>query len=395
MSHRRCSVCNSNNLNKIHHISFSGMEAFQLPKEYDVVECQECGFCYADTLASQRDYDDYYKNCNQYSKSPKSAVDIPNYIWFHEKMKQLYHDHEKDITILDIGFGKGEFIEFLNQKGYQHVIGLDPSKDSVTYMREKGYEVYLGSLFEKSSSIIHQKIDVICLWEVMEHLLDLDTALDILKSYIKIGSYVMVAVPDCSNLSLDSTPIPNNFNQEHINYFSKQSLTNLMQVHSYQKVRLESCRVCLNEKYSTNNLLGIFQYTQNQTMLLKDFTLAKEIKKYIQKSKTKEKKLLQLFSNLQKSQEPIIIWGVGAMVMELWQTSPLKYCNITAYVDNNPLKIGTFFSNIKVIAPTQLYNKNGSIVICSMFHTLDIVEQIQMLKLSHKIYKPFETDWKE
>ena len=37
-----------------------------LPKEYDVVYCENCSFAYADTPARQVDYDRYYADFSKY-----------------------------------------------------------------------------------------------------------------------------------------------------------------------------------------------------------------------------------------------------------------------------------------------------------------------------------------
>lgn len=85
-----------------------------------------------------------------------------------------------------------------------------------------------------------------------------------------------------------------------------------------------------------------------------------------------------------------MIWGIGSYVIQLYETSLLKKCNIIAYVDNNPLKIGTTFGGKKVIAPSELYQLEGSIVIYSMLNTVDIEEQIKSMGLPHKVYSPLK-----
>lgn len=105
---------------------------------------------------------------------------------------------------------------------------------------------------------------------------------------------------------------------------------------------------------------------------------------------SRRKKIIELIEQFKKNQEPLILWGAGAFVMELMKTSDLSKCNIAAFVDNNPLKIGKEYGGKKIIAPSELIMIEGSILICSMLSTEDIVRQIKDMKLKHKIYAPLK-----
>jgi len=62
-------------------------------------------------------------------------------------------------------------------------------------------------------------MDMAFLSEVLEHLLDPKTALCQVAAYLKPGGYLAVDVPDYSQCHKTVLPVPNLFNQEHINYF--------------------------------------------------------------------------------------------------------------------------------------------------------------------------------
>lgn len=63
---RNCPICNCESGQIIHSQSFILEQNNPLPNSYDVVSCLQCGFCFADTDASQKDYNDYYQNFSKY-----------------------------------------------------------------------------------------------------------------------------------------------------------------------------------------------------------------------------------------------------------------------------------------------------------------------------------------
>lgn len=63
---RNCPICNHSSGKVLHTQHFSLPDKSVLPNVYDVVSCENCGFCYADSTASQEDYDKYYNEMSKY-----------------------------------------------------------------------------------------------------------------------------------------------------------------------------------------------------------------------------------------------------------------------------------------------------------------------------------------
>lgn len=61
-TNRSCPICHSNNSSLIKKISFSLFEGHPMQGGYDLVQCKDCSFIYADTKITQVELDDYYSN---------------------------------------------------------------------------------------------------------------------------------------------------------------------------------------------------------------------------------------------------------------------------------------------------------------------------------------------
>jgi len=106
---------------------------------------------------------------------------------------------KSDAKILEIGFGDGRFLSWAKKKGY-FCIGTEVIDELVSSSLSKGYEVYLGSISDLPNEYLG-KFDLICMWDVMEHMekqalpLFFKKASDLLKK----GGKIIIRVPNGSS----------------------------------------------------------------------------------------------------------------------------------------------------------------------------------------------------
>jgi SAM-dependent methyltransferase len=78
---------------------------------------------------------------------------------------------DKDIRILDVGCGYGALVHVLRECGYPNVIGIDGSQEQVDLAGRLGIQgVQLGEAFPYLQSAPSASFDVLCFFDVLEHL---------------------------------------------------------------------------------------------------------------------------------------------------------------------------------------------------------------------------------
>jgi SAM-dependent methyltransferase len=99
--------------------------------------------------------------------------------------------------VLDIGTAGGAFLEAARQLGYD-AYGMEPSQYLVEQARRRGLKVDQGTIdnhgFEPSS------FDLICLWDVLEHLSDPRASLREIARLLKPDGVVLINYPDIGTL---------------------------------------------------------------------------------------------------------------------------------------------------------------------------------------------------
>jgi len=360
-----------------------------LPNEYQIVSCARCGGCYANTSAVQADYDHYYSVYNNYSGQ---GVDrVFNQILSLAKRFGAAH-LECSSNILDIGFGNGELLRHLQDAGYGNLFGVDPSTDSVNNLNRKGkIHAYCKSIYDEPESLAGM-MDVVFMTSVLEHLLNPRLALQQACRYIKDGGYLIVNVPDYSMCDRTQLPIPNQFNQEHINYFSECSFqtmlgdmpcgllrSELIESNAAPGLGSEYNRVFIMEKQAISDRSSF-------SPIIKDTLTRASIEKYFTNQEIHQERVNALIHKWNVEQIPIIVWGTGAWTMSLLAGSDLSKCNIIAYTDGNRLKIGTEFEGTTIIAPKELENyPDATILICAMRYAADIEKEIVEMGLQNPV----------
>lgn len=84
---------------------------------------------------------------------------------------QSFFPEDKKISIIDLGCGRGGFVYHLQQFGYKNVKGYDVSQEQLDYARQLGLNnIFEGDIIAVAGSLKTNSVDVIILFDVIEHL---------------------------------------------------------------------------------------------------------------------------------------------------------------------------------------------------------------------------------
>jgi UDP-2,4-diacetamido-2,4,6-trideoxy-beta-L-altropyranose hydrolase len=200
--------------------------------------------------------------------------------------------------ILDIGCGEGTYFPFFQEKGYE-CFGFEPSKKA-NIAKEKNPDAQISDVYFESSkrNVFEVDFEVILMNWALEHILDIDSFFDKLESYLKIGTRLIIQVPDLqyyidNNLALF-------YVHEHINYFTKESLSILLERRGFKIISTKN-RDC-------PSLLICGEYTGKKIRRKINNSEFVELKKAFLSN---NEELKENIRNLINDYEEIIIYGMG------------------------------------------------------------------------------------
>jgi len=385
---RHCQICAGNMVEVLHHQKFILPSGSPLPSEYEIVCCTLCGFVYADTTVLQTTYDQYYHELSKY-EDKNTASGTGNDSFDKERLAATARDiskllPDKCASVLDVGCGNGGLLLALKKEGYQKIKGLDPSVVCVNNIRNNGIDAVVGGIFDY---IQNELFDFIILTHVFEHISDLKLALKNLSTMLCPAGKLYIEVPNASQYTKFYRAPYYYFDTEHINHFSVTSLANLLVENNFELVSYgEKEFLCAEDKpYPAVYVVGK-KVNITKRGLSKDQTVRNSVMDYLKMSQDDNKSMyLNQIKTLKNNHEEVAIWGIGNYAMRLLATSDLGKCNIKLFVDKDSKKQGQKLNGIIIETPTTLRNFKGTIVICSVMFSTEIVKEIKGMGLSNNL----------
>lgn len=395
--HRPCPICCNEVCEVLHNQRFKLPKDKQfLPKTYDVVACLKCGFVYADTEASQQDYNRYYVEFSKYEaniNAPGSGTTR----WDAQRLKRTADDinmflPDKNAAILDIGSGKGGLLAALKNKNYYNLTALDPCVECVLYINEKygiqaiADEVFSLNLNLNDNNSLREKFDFIILSHVIEHLCDLQVMIKNIFLLVKKGGVVYVEVPDASRYSDYYISPYHYFDIEHINHFDEHSLQNLFIQNCFEQVFCGKKEISVSDKYKYPAIYGLYRKVDVNIIphaIIPNFKVRDEIIRYVNCSHMEDQ--YPELDELVISQESIIVWGIGSFTLRMLENTPLGKCNIFAFIDNDAKKQGLKLMDVRICSPDILNQNKMPVVVSSALFSDEIVSELKQMGISGKI----------
>lgn len=362
-----CPICSSKRHKAINKRIFSNMQNIVPFNSYVVKQCSCCGMVYAGDIVEVMSLDKYYDKMSKYDNddyflsteskiiNDKNIDFIKNYI-------------DKNDNILEIGCAMGNLLYQLKIRGYKNITGIEPSKNNVAGIKSRwGIKCYAGTLGgDDILEIAGNKYKMIIMHMVLEHLLSLHEVIEQIVEYIEDNGYLFLGVPDINDWG-NLTDLYQQFSVEHVNYFSLQSLSNLLGLHGFRCVKYEVDGI--------GNSHSIWQYTGKK----KELTFANDgcaaIKQYLINAQDLVNKIKEKLSHYRGKR--LYLWGAGTHTAALYQLGLLDDISVQGIIDYNKNYHGKTIFGLQVISPRELLSMEKlPIIISSQLAQKSIKKQI-------------------
>ncbi|MEY4495565.1 MAG: hypothetical protein RL744_629 [Pseudomonadota bacterium] len=238
--------------------------------------------------------------------------------------QQQLHDwisknHLQSKKILEVGCGKGEYLDLLKKAGATQLAGIEYSEKNVESALGAGNRVfkgYLDSSFKTSSDFL---FDAFAIFSFLEHWPNPNEGLGILHSALTDGAVGLVEVPNF-DLIIEKG-LYSEFTTDHIFYFDKKSFSFLLEKNGFEVISIKSIwyDYILSAEVRKKSPLDVSNFLKIQLSI---------------------KNQLNTFIN-QFSDKSVAIWGAGhqalAVIAMAGVASSIKYV-----IDSAPFKQGKY-----------------------------------------------------
>jgi SAM-dependent methyltransferase len=159
----RCNFCNKDD-----HVVLAPIEVTHASEASFLVRCKGCGLAYMNPGLPVEREKEFYAH-DYYPLAEEKHWHENRQPYFEQAFQQI-EASLKGGRLLDVGCGKGYFLEMAQKRGWK-VYGIDPSREAVLFTRDSlGIEAFAGELRE--AQIEAESFDVVTAWNVLDHMYD-------------------------------------------------------------------------------------------------------------------------------------------------------------------------------------------------------------------------------
>lgn len=227
-----CPVCSSSNIFPL--LTVTDLSVSKT--EFVIWQCGQCQLRFTQDVPAEAAIAPYYQSVNYISHS-NTSKGLLNKIYKRVRQFTLRQKAELIIkntvakgNLLDVGAGIGAFVYQMQKSGWQ-ATGIEPDAGA----RRQALQVY-GLQLQHTPNLEQlpkAHYDAITLWHVLEHVHALHAYLEKLKSLLKPGGKLFVAVPNYQ--SVDAGAYGNFWAAydvpRHLYHFTPKAMEVLMQKH--------------------------------------------------------------------------------------------------------------------------------------------------------------------
>jgi SAM-dependent methyltransferase len=386
---RFCPVCASSDAAELRVQRFELPAGHPLSDGYRVVQCRRCDFAFADTTASQADYDRFYASFSKYEdgKTGTGAGETPfDRARLEATARQIAEElADPAARILDVGCANGGLLRALKDLGYRNQCGLDPSPTCVANTKSLGLEAHQGSLFKPFP---HGLFDCVVLSHTLEHIQDVRGALEWIGERLDPNGrrLVYIETPDATRY-VDFLYAPfQEFNTEHINHFSRTSLINALEMAGYETLHTGQKVVEVNANMGHPAVFGFWRKSAVKAEVpRRDPLMVERMAEYVARSKADLEAMDARLRAVIGKHPRVVVWGTGQLAIKLLIETCLGQADIAAFVDSNPINHGKVLRGVEIIAPAALRDRPEPIVITTTLHHRAIADQIRAMGLGNEL----------
>ena len=244
--------------------------------------------------------------------------------------------------ILEVGCGKGEYINLLQKSGGEQVFGLEYSESNIASAQKSGFMVLKGYLDASFKPSLDFQFDAFAIFSFLEHWPNPNEGLSILHSHLNDGASGLIEVPNFELIL--SKGLYSEFTTDHIFYFDKKSLSLLLENNGFEVISIESVwhEYILSAEVRKRKSLDVSNFIKIQ------YNVKSQLNDYINYFELKE----------------VAIWGAGHQalaVIAMAEIAPrVKYV-----VDSAPFKQGKYTpaSLLLIFPPEQMLRDTPKAVV--------------------------------
>lgn len=342
-----CNICGGG-VKEIYKLPFRDLQGAG-EKEYiqTLCFCEKCGFLFTGNPFSEKQLADRYQNFSKFEFDQEDYILNEADTYKERCARQLQFIKaaigDDFLSVLEVGAATGYNLSLYRDK---EVRGIEPSAENcLAARRHYKVDLYHG-MFQEFIKENTRKYDLVFLSHTLEHIVNPRDF--ILQCGALCNKYIFIEVP-CMDYKFLEEPM-GMFCEEHVNYFTLESLGNLMCSAGFEPVDVNfifGLYQCLPAGWPAMSTLWRKTEEKMRMPWVPVLDSAMLIQAYLDKNKEELKKL-QKRIDLIPVDERLAVWGTGHHASMLLANTSLSEKNIVKVYDSDKRKYQYTFHELQI-----------------------------------------------
>jgi len=341
--------------------------------------CDDCGFIWNSAFVPERtEYSERYEETQGFS---------PTFRDFHKNLAQQLverYDLNKK-TILEIGCGKGEFLNLLCKLGSNTGIGFDPGFHADRGKDDEATDVDVITDFY-SEKYASYKGDFVACKMTLEHIPTVSKFIGAVRNAVKNHeSIVFFQIPEAMRILSDCAY--EDIYYEHCSYFTGGSIARLFRSHGFEVLTIETeydaQYLTIEARLSEDGAESPRTHDGEEDQdVLRDL-----VGTFKQRCTAKVDSWRGRLRDWQDAGSTVVLWGSGSKAVSFLHAMG-DDCHIENVVDINPYRHDHFMagSGQRIVAPAALQEiKPDVVVVMNSVYVPEIRSDLEKLGLNPEV----------
>jgi SAM-dependent methyltransferase len=340
------------------------------------IQCNDSGYIFNTAFDINKvNYGDDYDNNQNCSSYFEAYIDrqiewlLGNYV-------------SDDVVLIEVGCGKGYYIEKIAQKRNDcRIYGFDTSYNGNVKNRYSNLQIF-KKYYDEEYKYLHP--DVVICRHVIEHIHQPEDFLCKIRSSMAENAVLFLETPDAEWILRNNVIF--DFFYEHCSYWTKSSLENILRISRFEPIET---KIGFNGQYLWS--VSKASRKSNTAQLSVNTPVNELCSSFSEKRECEIKTVTDKLSALKKEAKQVYVWGAGAKGSTFVNLFDPHQELISGVIDINPNKQNKYIAKTahKVLSPSNLIrcaHGGGGIITLNNNYKTEIEKEISSCGLECNIY---------
>jgi SAM-dependent methyltransferase len=260
----QCAICGGSDCDAIAGQPGDYEYFIEPPREFRVLHCRTCGYEFVHPRPTVDEVVSFYP-LDYHTYNDDHGIIAGTLVALRSKVRARFMNkliRTRPIYLFDVAAGDCRHFNDMSKCGDFELAGVEIKPEMVEAAARGGYRVELGSIEDLDTAPYENKFDIVTMFQLVEHVLELRLLFRKAFSILKPGGYIMGQLPnrDCVERLIFGRYWSGYHYPRHLQMLTPKALADLIHQSGFRDIEIKSALHLIAAQSAQNFLVGKLGY---------------------------------------------------------------------------------------------------------------------------------------